>query len=280
MDEIIKYKLCSICNVNLKINCFYSKGAQCKNCCRVKKRKYHEENKDNVKKINKKFREKNKDKIKSRRIIYYKENKEKILAQQKGYRDNHVEEIAEQCKKYRAKNRDKVSQCKKDYYEKNIEYIKEYFKIYQKENINKLNEYSRVYQKERRATDICFKLRRDFSAAIGSALSRQLSSKNGQSISKYLPYSIEELKKHLEKQFEPWMNWNNRDTYRRKAFIESDSLTWVWHIDHIIPHSDLPYDSMEHENFKKAWALSNLRTLRADINISEGSSRIRHKKAG
>jgi hypothetical protein len=58
---------------------------------------------------------------------------------------------------------------------------------------------------------------------------------------------------NLEKQFEPWMNWQNHGVY--KNWDDNDQSTWTWQIDHIIPQSDLPYTSMEDENFKKCWAL-------------------------
>lgn len=71
----------------------------------------------------------------------------------------------------------------------------------------------------------------------------------------FLSYSPEELKEHIEKQFEPWMNWDN---YGNKY--------GQWNIDHIYPQSKLPYDSLEHPNFQKCWALENLRPLCAREN--------------
>jgi len=82
-------------------------------------------------------------------------------------------------------------------------------------------------------------------------------------IMKYLPYSIEQLKNHLKEQFVNSMSWQNYANY--------------WQIDHIIPQSCLPYTSMSEENFKKYWSLNNLRPLEAKVNMSDGSTRIRHK---
>ena len=98
------------------------------------------------------------------------------------------------------------------------------------------------------------------------------------SVLKYLPFTLEELKFHLEKQFEPWMNWNNRGAYLINNWDDNDQSTWKWQIDHIEPHSDFPYDTMEHENFKKVWRLDNLRPLSAKQNVLDGTTRIRHKK--
>jgi hypothetical protein len=43
-----------------------------------------------------------------------------------------------------------------------------------------------------------------------------------------------------------------------------------------------PYDSFDHPNFIKVWSPENIRPLRADINIKEGTGRVRHiaKKVG
>jgi hypothetical protein len=49
----------------------------------------------------------------------------------------------------------------------------------------------------------------------------------------------------------------------------------VWNLDHIIPQSDLPFVSMEEENFKKCWALINLRPYSAKQNLIDGNRRNR-----
>lgn len=73
------------------------------------------------------------------------------------------------------------------------------------------------------------------------------------------------------------MNWNNHGQYRAEEWDDNDPSTWVWQIDHIIPQSDLPYDSMEHPNFKKCWSLDNLRPYSAKKNVIEGTRRVRHE---
>ena len=100
----------------------------------------------------------------------------------------------------------------------------------------------------------------------------------GDSTFEYLPYSKADLILHIEKQFEPWMNWNNQGQYNSKTWDDNDYKTWKWQLDHIIPHSDFKYDSLNHSDFQKCWALENLRPLSAKINLLEGVNRIRHKK--
>ena len=86
------------------------------------------------------------------------------------------------------------------------------------------------------------------------------------------------LKQHLENQFESWMTWNNWGRYSLDTWKDDDQATWTWQIDHIIPQSDLPYSSMEDENFQKCWQLNNLRPLSAKQNILDGVNKIRHGK--
>ena len=91
---------------------------------------------------------------------------------------------------------------------------------------------------------------------IRHALDRNDGSKQGESVLQYLPYTIEQLKEHLESQFVEGMSWENRAE---------------WDIDHVKPQSLLPYDNMTHPNFQECWALSNLQPLWAADNRSKGN---------
>jgi hypothetical protein len=91
-----------------------------------------------------------------------------------------------------------------------------------------------------------------------------LTNKNG-SIMKYLPYTIEELRKHIENLWEPWMHWNNYGGM-------SNDKNKTWWIDHIIPQSKLRYTSMNDPNFVKCWGLPNLRPLEKIANIKKGAN--------
>lgn len=139
---------------------------------------------------------------------------------------------------------------------------------------NKNNERHRNRRKE----DPVFKLRQRCSSEIRRRLKLNDGSKSGESIIKYLQYSMGELKIYLESLFEPWMNWNNHGNYNTKTWNDNDPSTWTWQIDHIIPQAILPYDSMQHPNFKKAWALTNLRPYSAKQNIIDGTTKVRHIK--
>ena len=86
---------------------------------------------------------------------------------------------------------------------------------------------------------------------------------------------MQELKEHLEAQFEPWMNWSNWGRYHKNKWNDNDPATWTWQLDHIIPQYKLPYISMGDDNFKKCWALSNLRPHSAKQNLLDGTGKIR-----
>jgi hypothetical protein len=63
----------------------------------------------------------------------------------------------------------------------------------------------------------------------------------------------------------------SQNTKEYQPYDETNSETWTWNIDHIIPQSKLPYVSMEDENFKKCWALNNLRPLSSKVNLEKGN---------
>lgn len=78
-------------------------------------------------------------------------------------------------------------------------------------------------------------------------------------IFRHLPYTIHDLMKHLESQFEPWMTWENHGLYSPHKK--------TWQIDHIIADSNYIYSDMKDQQFLDSWALQNLRPLEALENI-------------
>lgn len=158
------------------------------------------------------------------------------------------------------------TKCKKCIYGNNRKNIKK--------DLEGTREYQRLYrQAYRKKMDTPAKLRKNVSRVIGRALS---SGKNGKSCTQYLSYSFQDLKIHLESQFENWMNWDNYGIYDPKIWKDDDISTWTWSIDHIIPQSKFKYSSMEDESFKRCWALENLRPLSSKNNFFEGVKRTRH----
>src|SRR3984885_6210656 len=167
----------------------------------------------------------------------------------------------------------KCIKCKKQtkkeaavsYREKNIEKISTYAKIYYLENSNIIIERAaenyQLNKKERnqkqylrKKNDPILFLRQRISGAVLEMLKSNNGSKAGKSILEFLPFdNIMQLKIHIEEQFllpenldydgKVWMTWDNHGAYKKSKWNDKDSSTWVWQLDHIKPHSKLPYDS-------------------------------------
>jgi hypothetical protein len=117
-------------------------------------------------------------------------------------------------------------------------------------------EQRRLQQREKRKDPI-FRLANNMSRCMYESLISQGLSKRNRHWETLVGYTLVDLKTHLEKQFTPEMNWNNYGKY--------------WHIDHIIPRSFFKYDSLESDEFKKCWSLTNLRPLYWIDNLSKGN---------
>jgi len=92
------------------------------------------------------------------------------------------------------------------------------------------------------------KLNRTISHNIRESLYRKGGSKKGRHWEYLVGYTVDDLTRHLEKQFTEGMTWDN---YGRGG----------WEIDHIIPVSKLNFSDANHEDFKRCWALDNLQPL-------------------
>jgi len=195
----------------------------------------------------------------------------------KQWRETNEEHHREYIAKYKNENKELINSRAKIYYEENKEECIRRSDEWKKNNASYVREYSTKYFREKRETDFTYVLKNNISRNISISLRKNNRSKQGKSTFAYLPYTIEELKTHIESQFEPWMIWGNRGKYNKKTWDDNDPSTWKWQLDHIIPHSTFYYTSMEDDEFKKCWALENLRPYSAKQNILDGASRIRHK---
>jgi mannose/fructose/N-acetylgalactosamine-specific phosphotransferase system component IIB len=256
---------------------------QCKNCDNIsdtayrktstKSKTYYINNKIRLLEYQKDYRENNKEKVAESKVVYYFNNKEKIAKQKRDWYSLNETRLIEHHKEYRKNNKKKLSIQNKEYYKNNAEALKAYQKEYRKTNKDKRSDREKKLKQEKPS----YKLRINISGAIYQSLKRKFFSKNGLSCLKILPYNIEELKNHLESQFESWMNWNNSGRYLISKWDDNDQSTWTWQIDHIIPHSTFKYTSMEDQSFQECWALGNLRPYSAKQNVIDGTSRIRHQ---
>lgn len=94
------------------------------------------------------------------------------------------------------------------------------------------------------------------SCNVRSALRQRLKSKGNKKTFDILPFTIDELKAHLESQFRDGMTWENYGPY--------------WHVDHKRPDCSFQYENPSDPDFMECWALSNLQPLLKFENLSKG----------
>lgn len=211
--------------------------------------------------------------IKQYKKVYYKKNKKKLDLISKQYAETYNDKVVENKRKYQKSLKGQLKAQK--YYEDNKSTILHKQKEYYDKNKEFIIKKNTIRDKNRQKIDPAYKLRKRCSSSIANALKAKGGIKGG-SILDFLPYSMNELKKHLELQFESWMNWDNWGKYNPSMWVDDDSSTWTWQLDHIIPHSLFHYTSMSDRDFKDCWALNNLRPYSSKLNIIDGGSGKRH----
>jgi hypothetical protein len=270
-----------------------------------REKQYRQEHKEERTAYEKQYREEHKEEMAEYQHQYYEENKEEILAYGREHYKNNKEAYAESHHQYYEDNKEKVLQDHKIYYEANKEAIlawirqygednKEYLaqkdREYRQAHKEEINEYQKQYKKKKRAEDPFFKTRSYLTSSISIHISKEGGSKNGASCIDYLPWTIDEFWEWIEPQFSSpenltpdgkvWMTRDNRGRYVAKDWVDDDPATWKWQLDHIIPHSEFPYTSMDDDLFVQCWDLKNLRPLSAKQNQIDGARLSRHKTKG
>jgi len=275
-------KICSNCKIEKPISKFYKSKIQrfgvrsiCIKCgkaltkawqianiekVKVSRKAYYKKNKEIMDKKNKKWRANNIEKAKEAEKEYYKKNAKKIKARAAAWQKENPEKRKVTCKKWVDKNPEKERERHKKWRKKNPEKDREKTLRWQKKNKEHLREYCSKRNKEKRITDPKFKLNEAMSSGIRESLR---GNKKGAHWEDLVGYTIEMLKKHLEKQFVNGMTW--------KKFLNGEI-----HIDHKIPKSVFNYTEPTHTDFKRCWALKNLQPLWAKENMSKGAKLDKH----
>lgn len=274
-------KTCSRCGVEYPATTEYfqrSKAVKCglkshcKECAKEMNRESHA-----------KYYEANKDKVKEKNLAnYYRRNPKEVLldghkrcsvcdevksldefsksskakdgykgqckeCRRKEYLENREHYKGKSIKRYR-ENKQEHKAKTKEYREKNIEWYQDYNRRYYEENSEKIKEASKKSLYRRIESDHGFKIlqrlrKRMYEAVKGSV-------KSARTI-ELIGCSVEELKKHLENQFQDGMSWENYGE---------------WHVDHIIPCSLFDFTKPEDQracfhytNLQPLWAIDNIR---------------------
>jgi hypothetical protein len=129
--------------------------------------------------------------------------------------------------------------------------------LYLKKNPNKHCKYMITYNKKNKYTELKYNSNSIYRSIclLRNRLNNSLKVKKWQKnthFSKYIGCSKEELKKHLESQFQEGMNWENQGK---------------WHMDHIIPLSSAKTE----QELYKLCHYTNLQPLWAKDNLSKGN---------
>lgn len=227
MSEDLKTKKCTNCNEILPFtsysfpaSCNGRPFTYCKECAKIRANKYKEKNREKVLKQKKEWNKNNPDRIKS--------------AHKKRYSDSTKrQKMIDTATKWRKDNPHRYKELRRKYYEN----------------------YGREYFKKRRKNDIIYKIKASLRTRLYIALKKGMSS---DAAFNFLGCTIEELKDHIESQFQEGMTWNN---WSRGG----------WSLDHIIPLS--AFDLTDKEQVKKACHYSNLQPLWEADNIRKGGKK-------
>jgi hypothetical protein len=180
-------------------------------------------------------------------------NPEKIRKNQRRFRVANPEKVRENDRRWRVANPEKRKENDRRYRIENPEKIKEKNRRFRVANPEKVREYRRLESKKRRST-----LKGKLHNAISGAMNRSLKgNKNGRHWETLVGYTVDDLKKHLEKQFKPGMTWGNYGT--------------AWEIDHKIPIAVHNFKHPEDIDFRLCWSLRNLQPLACSKNRSKSN---------
>ena len=247
-------------------------------------RKRYQENREKFTQKARDYYCQNKEKAALRYKSWYQRNRDKRLAYIKEYRRQHKPWLSTEhkiyAKNYREKNRLKLALQIKNWNQKNRDKLLCYFKQYNIINRGKRSIQAKEYYKKNRVVRIAssrkyiqenperrsaymkiyyqkpnVKMGRLLRNRLNRALKEKQSLKVGNTFN-LLGTDIQGIKRHLEKQFQSGMTWDNRGFY-------------TWHIDHIKPLAS--FDLTKPEEQRKAFHYTNLQPLWMKDNLSKGA---------
>jgi hypothetical protein len=192
------------------------------------------------------YYQRNKAEIKKRANEYYKNNTRKVRETVKIYRQKNLKLIALRHKKYYEKNKPKILNRNKQYYFKNKIKLNAASKRWREKNPEKARTAYKKWFERKPEARIAQMVRSRLYKIMGRKALKE------KSVFNICGCSYETLRRHIERQFEPGMSWENRSR--------------VWHVDHKIPISLFEKDQIVQANH-----FSNLRPMFARKNISRGN---------
>ena len=184
---------------------------------------------------------------------YYIKNKNERLEHQRQYRKNNPESV----RKYGEKWRENNPEYHKIYYKENRKKILEKMEVqkkqWRKDNPEKVKKYNRRWRNKKYKTDLRFNLNEKMKSAIRISLK---GNKGGKHWEDLVGYTLKDLIKRLKKTMPKGYTWQ-------------DYLDGRLEVDHKIPIKVFNFTKSGHIDFKRCWALKNLRLLPAEENRSK-----------
>jgi hypothetical protein len=132
--------------------------------------------------------------------------------------------------------------------EKGKENLRKSYKSFYENNRDRLMQIKAARSRERYHEDHTFRLRRNLARRVILALKNQQTTKSETTL-KLTGCNLQDLKRHIENQFEDWMTWDNMGT---------------WHIDHVRPCGS--FDLSDSDQQKVCFNWRNLQPLDGDEN--------------
>lgn len=234
LDEENIFRDCARCGRNKpltefgKANCKYGKNSRCKSC---------------VREISAEQRARNPEADKAAKLAWRINNGQKQNALSTAWRKANPERSRANQAAWRAANKDRVRQQEVDRARRNPERGRAAAAKRRAERPEGVRAAAARFREKTR-NDPRYKLNAAIRSGVYATLSRGV--KQRRRTYALLGYSYEDLRAHLERQFQPGMSWENYGE---------------WHIDHIVPLSAFNFSTPEHLDFARAWALANLRPL-------------------
>jgi hypothetical protein len=172
---------------------------------------------------------------------YDRANKAKRTAKMREYRSRRKDHYRRVTQEYQAKNKERLYARQKEWVEANRDKVRATLK---------------KHHQKMRATSPEYRLKKAMRCRIYTAL---MGIRMMKKTFEFLGCTVEQLRRHLESQFEPGMTWDNYGS--------------GWHVDHVFPLAW--FDLSDPDQQKKAFGLKNMQPMWADEN-----SRKRDRFAG
>jgi len=217
-------------------------------------RKYYKAHGKEIRERDRKYRQAHPEKEKERCRKYRESHPEKEKERCRKYRESHREEIRKRRRKFYKAHPEKIREWGRKYRESHREEKREYHRKYRNANREKIHKRKRKSDNKRRRTDPKYRLNKNIAGVIGTCLKGKKAGRRWQLL---VGYTLEDLEKHLEKQFDDKMRWENYGSY--------------WDLDHIKPVSLFHFILPEDPEFKQCWALKNLQPLEHMVNVRKSN---------